>query len=171
MEPVAEAPRRGTGGVGRAVILAPVAAWLAAAVAAFFWFNDRGHWKTAIGPEGYEDCFGTEPPAHLSLLACEAKRHYRYTGELLARECYVRAKGDFDTTGAEWRAAPRLREDEMDSVLAAQGLTRPPDWFRPDAGPARAKALRSREGRVLSLYPVGEGEILIAGSWVTRAAR
>lgn len=166
--PVSPPPRPG---IGRAVILAPVAAWLIAMVVGFIYFNQRGHWKTISGPQGYRDCFGEDPPAQLRLIECEARRHYRYTGELLSRECYVRARGEFDTSSARWEAAPRLREDELDSVLAAQGLTRRPEWFRLPSGPAKAKAMRSREGRVLSFYPAGEGEILIAGGWITRAAR
>jgi hypothetical protein len=160
---------RGSGEL-RIWILAPVLAWLAVAVVAAAYFNDRGHWKSLAGPEGYRDCFGAPPPADLRLVRCEAFRHYRYTGELLSMECYVRAEGEFDTSGGDWKEARPLGETGgLPALLREQGLTRIPEWFRLPADAGRAKVLRSGGGRLFSIYPAGDRGILIAGGWLTKS--
>jgi hypothetical protein len=155
-------------GIGRAVILAPVLAWIAAAILAAAYFNQRGLWKTASGDEAYRICFGASPPPELAIDSSEAYRHYRYTGELLAVECYVRGEGGFDTSSSEWRAARPVPDNAaLDSLLTAEGLSRAPPWFRNASELGRARLLRSAGGRIFSLYPVGGKGILIVGGWRT----
>ena len=138
----------------------------------FLWANPRGRWKSASGDEGYRACFGAPPPPGLLLIRSEAVRHYKLTGELLALECYVQAEGEFDTSGSGWRDARTLgAEGGLDSVLRGQGLTRVPAWFRAADGGGRAKVAHSAEGRLVSIYPIGEDGLLIAGGWLTKAAR
>ncbi len=158
----------GSGGL-RVWILAPLLAWLAVAVVLFVYFDQRGRWTSLAGMDGYRDCFGAPPPANFRLIRCEALRHYRLTGELLAMECYVRAEGEFDTSGSDWKDAPSLRETGgLPQLLRDEGLIRIPAWFGLTGDASRAKALRSGGGRLLSIYPAGKDGILIAGGWLTK---
>jgi len=159
----------GSGGL-RVWILAPLLAWLAVAVILFVYFDQRGRWTTLAGTDGYRDCFGSPPPANFRLLRCEALRHYRLTGELLAMECYVQAEGEFDTSGSDWKAAPTLKETgELPRLLHDEGLIRIPSWFGLPIDTSRAKVLHSGGGRLLSIYPAGKDGILIAGGWLTKS--
>jgi hypothetical protein len=170
MGPDRKAPAvpRGSGEL-RVWVLAPVLAWLAVAVVAGIYLNQRGRWDSLSGAAGYRDCFGAPPPADLRLIRCEARRRFRYTGELLAMECYVQAQGEFDTSGSDWKDAGPLRESGgLASLLRERGLIRAPGWFRLPGDTARAKVLRSGDGRLFSIYPVGAGGILIAGGWRTK---
>jgi len=158
----------GSGGL-RIWILAPLLAWLAVGVVLLVYFDQRGRWTELSGTDGYRDCFGAPPPADFHLIRCQAFRHYRLTGEMLAMECYVRAEGGFDTSGSDWKAAPALGETGgLPRLLRDAGLVRVPAWFRIAADTCHAKILRSGGGRLLSIYPAGENGILIAGGWLTK---
>lgn len=163
----------GSGGL-RVWILAPLLAWLAVAVILFVYFDQRGRWTTLSGMNGYRDCFGSPPPANFRLIHCEALRHYRLTGELLAMECYVQAKGEFDTSGSDWKVAPSLGETGgLPKLLRDEGLIRIPAWFGLPGNAlgdtSHAKVLHSGGGRLLSIYPAGKEGILIAGGWLTKS--
>lgn len=153
----------------RANILGPLFAWLAVVVVACLYFNQRGRWTSLSGPEGYRDCFGGPPPAGLRLIRGESFRHTRYTGQLLAMECYVRAEGEFDTSGVAWKQARTLAEaGGLPALLRDRGLAHAPDWFRMPSEAAPAKVMASEGGRLFSIYPAGEGGLLIGGGWKTR---
>jgi len=157
-------------GEWRLWVLAPVLAWLAVAAVVGIYFDQRGQWKMLAGAEAYRDCFGSPPPAYFRLIRCEAYRHYRYTGEMLSMECYVRAAGEFDTSGNDWKDAHPLAESGgLPALLKEQGLGHVPAWFRLPADTARAKVLRADGGRLFSIYPVGDRGILIAGGWLTKS--
>lgn len=154
----------------RVWILAPLLAWLAVAVILFLYFDQRGRWTALAGMNGYRDCFGSPPPATFRLIRCDALRHYRLTGELLAMECYVQAKGEFDTSGSDWKEAPSLKETGgLPKLLRDEGLIRVPPWFALSGDASGAKVLRSGGGRLLSIYPAGKDGILIAGGWLTKS--
>jgi hypothetical protein len=158
----------GSGGL-RIWILAPLLAWLAVGVVLLIYFDQRGRWTILSGTEGYRDCFGAPPPANFRLVRCEALRHYRLTGEMLAMECYVRAEGDFDTSGSDWKGAPALGETgRLPRLLRDAGLTRVPAWFSLGPDGRQARVMRSGGGRLLSIYPAGKDGILIAGGWLTK---
>lgn len=159
----------GSGGL-RIWILAPLLAWLAVAVVLCLYFDQRGRWTTLAGTDGYRDCFGAPPPANFRLVRCEALRHYRLSGELLAMECYVQAEGEFDTSGNDWKGAPALRETGgLPRLLRDEGLVRVPAWFNIPIDTGRAKVLHSGGGRLVSIYPAGKDGILIAGGWLTKS--
>lgn len=153
----------------RANILGPILAWLAVAVVAGLYLNQRGRWTSLSGPDAYRDCFGSRAPENLRVLRSESFRLARYTGELLKMECYVRAEGGIDTSGPAWKAARGLQDAEaLRAYLRDRGLARPPEWFRLPEGAGPAKAIESEGGRLFSIYPAGEGSVLIGGGWRTR---
>ena len=85
-------------GIRPRTILAPVLAWLAAASVLAIYLNQRGHWRALEGDAAYRDCFGSAPPDSVRVIRAASLRRYRYTGEMLAMECYVRAEGGFEGT-------------------------------------------------------------------------
>ncbi len=86
-------------GIKPRTILAPILAWLIVAVVVAVYVNQRGKWKSLAGQEAYVDCFGSPPADGLRLLNAASFRHYRYSGEMLAMECYAEAEGRFDSSG------------------------------------------------------------------------
>jgi hypothetical protein len=157
------------------VILAPVLAWLVVACVLGIYLNQRGRWRALAGPEAYRDCFGSPPAEGLRLLEAASFRHYRYTGEMLGMECYVRAEGEFDASGppgagaAEgWRDAPILGGNlELQTRLDGRRLTRVPDWFLRSALPDSARVREDGQGRWLYIHAIGSPQMLIAGGWRT----
>ena len=160
----AGADQDGESGIRPRTVLFPVFAWLIASVLAFLYFNQRGRWEVRLGGDAYRDCYGGPPPSGLRLLACESRRQYRLTGELLRMECYARAESD---SAGPWKAGAGIRPldgtEGLPALLRAHGLVRVPEWFRLPAG-ADTAGIGVREGeRWFALGAEGKAWILMAG--------
>lgn len=171
-------PEAHTGrGIKPRTILAPILAWLIVAVVVAVYVNQRGKWRSLTGPEAYLDCFGSPPAEGLRLLNAASFRHYRYSGEMLAMECYVEAEGSFDSSGTtgpgdvkNWRDAPLLGGNlGLQSRLDGRKLSRVPQWFLNSDLPDSARAREDDRGRWLYVHTIGSPRILIAGGWRTKA--
>jgi hypothetical protein len=161
-------------GIQPRTILAPVLAWLAVACVLGLYLNQRGRWRSRDGLEAYRDCFGSTPAEGLRLQNAASFRHYRYTGELLAMECYAQVEGEFDSagwpgSGKGWRSTPSLGDEGGSrTLLAGHGLSRAPEWFLRSSASDSAHVVADDQGRWFYVHVFGSRELLIAGGRQTQ---
>jgi hypothetical protein len=165
-------------GIRPRTILGPVLAWLAAACVLAVYLNQRGHWRSLDGGEAFRDCFGSPPPQGSRLLQAASFRRYRFTGEMLAMECYAQVEGEPDSSGAGWGAAAGWRnapglgaKGGLRTLLAGHGLTRAPDWFLRAAAQDSARVGEENQGKWFYLHAPGTSRLLIAGGWLAKGRR
>jgi hypothetical protein len=169
----------GDRGIRPRTILSPVLAWLAAAFVLAVYLNQRGHWRSLEGAAAYRDCFGSPPAEGLRLVNAASFRRYRYTGEMLAMECYAQVEGEFDSSAAGWggdgngwRNAPRLdSKGGLVKLLAGHGLARAPEWFLRPAAPDSARVGEENQGKWFYVHAPGTPRLLIAGGWLAKDRR